>query len=210
MDLFEAMRTTRAVRRFESRDIPEDVLVEIVTAATWAPSGSNSQPWGFILVRDAARKRALRDLYLARFLVAERAYAATPGFTPQHARMMRKARYLAEHLDDAAALVFPCVEKRLYPVIFDERGEPHDPVALYASILPSVQNLLLAARAHGIGGCLTTILRFADAEVRALLAIPADVVTTVMIPLGYARDPFGPVVRRPAREAIHLDRWRRR
>lgn len=206
-DLFETMRTMRTIRRFEPRAIPDDVLVDIVTAATWAPSGSNSQPWGFLLVRDPGPKRALRDLYLARFELAERVYAATSESTPQQARLLRGARYLAEHLDETPVLLFPCVDKRRYPMIFDERGETRDPTTLYASILPAVQNLLLAARAHGIGGCLTTLLRFADAAVRQLLAIPSHVVTTVMIPLGYARDKFGPVRRRPASDVMYLDRW---
>ncbi|MBI1814206.1 MAG: nitroreductase family protein [Deltaproteobacteria bacterium] len=204
IDLFEAMRTMRTIRRFESRPIPADVLTEIITAATWASSGSNSQPWGFLVVCDAGLKRSLRDLYLARFALAEKVYRA---LNPQQQRMMRGARHLAEHLDEAPVLLFPCVDKHRYPMIFDERGETRDPTTLYASILPAVQNLLLAARAHGIGGCLTTILRFADAEVRELLAIPDHVVTTVMIPLGYARDKFGPVVRRAAAEVTYLDRW---
>jgi len=206
-DLFETMRTMRTIRRFESRPIPDDVLVDIITAGTWAPSGSNSQPWGFLVVCDATLKRSLRDLYLARFELAMRVYASTAESTPQHARMMRGARHLAEHLDEVPVLLFPCVDKLRYPMIFDERGETRDPTTLYASILPAVQNLLLAARAHGIGGCLTTLLRFADADVRQLLAIPDHVVTTVMIPLGYARDKFGPVQRRPAIDVMHLDRW---
>jgi len=210
-DLFESMRTMRTIRRFEKREIPEEVLLEMVTAATWAPNGSNSQPWGFLLVREPGLKKALRDLYLARFEPAEAAYkaiaAASGGMNPQQARMMRGARYLAEHLDDAGVLVFPCVDKHRYPMIFDEQGKPRDPVTLYATIFPAVENLLLAARARGIGGCLTTILRFADAEVREMLAIPDHVETTVMIPMGYARDKFGPVVRRPAREVTYFDRW---
>lgn len=210
-DLFEMMRTMRTIRRFESRPIADDVLREILTAATWAASGSNSQPWGFLVVRDAVAKEALRDLYLARFEAADKAYRAfaeaSDGTDPRQARMMRGARYLAEHLEQTPVLLFPCVDKRRYPMIFDTLGNARDPVTLYASIFPAVQNLLLAARAHGIGGCLTTILRFADAEVRQLLRIPDHVVTTVMVPLGYARDRFGPLARRPVEETVYLDRW---
>jgi nitroreductase len=213
VDLFESMRTMRAIRRFDPRPIPDEVLFEIITAATWAPSGSNSQPWAFLVVRDGRLRRALRDLYLARFKFAEQAYSAfarpAGGLSPQQARIMRGARYLAEHLDDAAVLLFPCVDRQRYPMIFDENGKARDPVTLYSSIFPAVQNLLLAARGHGIGTCLTTILRFADSEVRELLAIPAHVETTVMIPMGYPRGKFGPVVRRPAVEVTHFDRWGR-
>jgi len=207
-DLFDAMRTMRTIRRFEMRPIPDEVLTEIVTAATWAPSGSNSQPWGFVIVRDPALKRSLRDWYLDRFERMQEVYRAQSGHTrPASPRILRRARHLAEHLDEAPVLVFPCVDKHRYPAIFDDRGETRDPTTLYASILPAVQNLLLAARAHGIGGCLTTMLRFADADVRRLLALPDHVMTTVMIPLGYGRDSFGPLTRRPATEVMYLDRW---
>lgn len=210
-DLFECMRTLRAVRRFEPRPIPKDVLHALLTAATWAPSGSNSQPWGFVAVRDSGLKRSVRDLYLTHFASADRAYTAfaeaAGTLDDRQRRLMAAARELAEHLDDAAVLLFPCIDKQRYPIIFDADGNARDPLTLYASILPAVQNLLLAARAHGIGGCLTTILRFCDREVRALLALPAHVATTVMVPLGYPRDPFGPLTRRPASAVTYRDRW---
>jgi len=76
-----------------------------------------------------------------------------------------------------------------------------------ASIYPAVQNLLLAARARGIGGCLTTIHLFREAQVKAALGIPDDVDTYALIPLGYPRDNFGPLRRRPAREVSYRDRW---
>jgi nitroreductase len=211
LDVFEAMRTMRAVRSFEPRDIPERVLREILQAATWAPSGSNSQPWAFVVVRDPERKRSLRDLYLSRYEAAEPAYfamaKAAGTLDRNQERIMRRARFLAEHLHETPVLIFPCIDKRRYPMIFDEQGRAVEPVALYASILPAVQNLLLAARAQGIGGCLTTILRFADAEVRVLLGLPEHVDTTVMLPLGYTRERFGPVSRRPLAEVCYLDRW---
>ena len=76
-----------------------------------------------------------------------------------------------------------------------------------ASVYPAVQNLLLAARARGIGGCLTTIHLYREPQVKAALGIPEDVDTYALVPLGYPFDRFGPVRRKPVEEVTFLDRW---
>ena len=63
MDLYDAMSTLRAVRRLRPDPIAEDVLQRIFSAATWAPTGGNTQPWRMIAVTDPDKKQALQDLY---------------------------------------------------------------------------------------------------------------------------------------------------
>src|SRR5881296_2841846 len=110
IDCFEVMRTCRTVRRLRPDPVPDDVLRKVLTAATWAPSGGNRQPWRFIVVRDAERKRKLRDLYLPHW----RTYEAhlRPTLTklaePERSRMERtydSATHLAEHIDEAPVIV---------------------------------------------------------------------------------------------------------
>jgi nitroreductase len=171
-------------------------------AAICAPSGGNRQGWSFLIVRDPAKRARLGELY--REAWAElmkvpyyRDAAAAPPDSPA-GKMLASARHLSEHLGEAPVLVVACVG--LDPGV-------KATLTTGASIYPAVQNLMLAARALGIGSCLTTIHRFRDAQVKELLGIPADVETAALIPLGYPRGKFGRPPRRPLREVAFGDRW---
>src|SRR5262245_14196444 len=112
--LFDAMATCRTVRRLRPDPVPDQLLRRVLTAATWAPSGGNRQPWRFVVVRDAERKRRLRELYLPLWQTFSGAYAArmlarAPEAGAQITRMMAAANHLAEHFDRAPLIVVVCV-----------------------------------------------------------------------------------------------------
>src|SRR5262249_45360961 len=114
MDLFEALRTTRTVRRLKPDPVPDDLLRKVLTAATWAPSGGNRQPWRFLVVRDAERRRQLRELYLPLWRTFSGAYTARLSGLPPEARareerMVRSADHLAEHLHEVTVIVVLCL-----------------------------------------------------------------------------------------------------
>jgi nitroreductase len=185
-DIFKAIKTCRAIRRFKPDPIPDEVLGRILDAAVHAPSGGNAQPWVFLVLRDSAVKRKLGDLYNSA-LESRYAGAAGGGNPPSHWR-------------DVPVLVMVC-RRELDPPVATSTA------SLYASMYPAVQNILLAARALGVGSCLTTVHKLRDAEVNELLGIPAGVETVACIPLGYPRGGFGPVVRKPWQEVTYYDRW---
>src|ERR1041384_1614047 len=112
--------------------------------------------------------------------------------------MVDSAAHLAEHMGEAPVIIVPCitVEPGTTPTIITG-----------SSIYPAVQNILLAARALGIGSCITTIHKFRDAEVKQLLGIPADIETAALIPLGYPLGKFGRPPRRPLRDVAFDDSW---
>jgi nitroreductase len=202
MEFFEAVTTLRAIRHLDTRPIPDAVLRQILDAAICAPSGGNRQGWSFVVVRDPATRTRLGELYreawaeLMKVPYYRDATAAPPG--SREARMVASAAHLAEHLGEAPVLVLACIAV--------DPGTKAG-VATGASIYPAVQNILLAARALGIGSCLTTIHRFRDAQVKALLGIPAEVETAALIPLGYPLRNFGRPPRRPVAEVVFGDRW---
>lgn len=204
MDFFEVITTQRAIRRLRPDPVPDDVLRKILDAAVCAPSGGNRQGWSFVVVRDPATRARLGQLYREAFdeLLKVPYYAAAAAAPPDSpaGRLLASARHLAEHLDAAPVLIVACIAT--------DGARPT--LATGASIYPAVQNLLLAARALGLGTCLTTIHRFRDAEVRAALGLPADVETAALIPLGYPVTRFGRPPRRPAAEVTWLDRWGQR
>jgi len=202
MDFFEAVTTQRAIRRLEPDPIPDAALRQIMDAAICAPSGGNRQGWSFLVIRDAALRERLGELYRECWgeLIKLPYYAGVAGEPPDTpaAKMLASARHLGEHLGEAPVLILACIE-------VDPGARPG--VTTGASIYPAVQNIMLAARALGIGSCLTTIHRHRDAQVKALLGIPANVETAALIPLGYPRGKFGRPPRRPLPEVAFADRW---
>jgi nitroreductase len=207
LSVLEAIRTTRSLRRFRPDPIPEDVLLELLDAAIRAPSGGNAQSWRFLVIRDPEVRRRVGALYKEawdEYSPPSRLAAITD---PRERRRVESAFYLGEHMgDEAPVLVMVCAPRQQVGS-GAAAAAPSAVRTAGASIYPAVQNLLLAARARGIGGCLTTIHLFREAQVKAVLGIPDDVDTYALVPLGYPRDDFGPLRRRPVREVSYLDRW---
>jgi nitroreductase len=194
--LFEAMYTQRAVRRFKPDPVPDELVEKLIEAATKAPSGSNRQPWVFIVVREPETKRQIGEFYKAAWNAS---FApGSSGIQALTPRIRSSAQYLGNHMSDAPVLVFACIE---------HSGTPS--VTSGSSIYPAVQNLLLAARGMGIGSVLTTLHKRHDAEIKALLGIPENIETAALLPLGYPAegDGYGPTRRRPVEEVTHWERW---
>ncbi len=202
MDFFDVVTTQRAIRRLKTDPIPDAALRQIMDAAICAPSGGNRQGWSFIVVRDPAKRARLGELYREAWselmkVPYYRDAASAPPDSPA-GRMLASARHLGQHLGEAPVLILACIA-------LDPGAQPT--LTTGASIYPAVQNIMLAARALGIGSCITTIHRFRDAQVKELLGIPSDVETAALIPLGYPLGNFGRPPRRPLREVAFADRW---
>ena len=202
MDFFDVVTTQRAIRRLKTDPIPDAALRQIMDAAICAPSGGNRQGWSFLVVRDAAKRKRLGELYREAWgeLMKMPYYASASQAPPDSpaGKMLASARHLGEHMGEAPVLILACIA-------LDPGVKPT--ITTGASIYPAVQNIMLAARALGIGSCITTIHKFRDAQVKELLGIPADVETAALIPLGYPLGKFGRPPRRPLPEVAFADRW---
>jgi nitroreductase len=193
--LLELMSTQRAMRHFLPDPVPAEVLECIVRAATYAPSGKNTQPWAFVMITDAELRRQIGDLYREAWYETMPPMLTAPPASGAEARAREDWEYLGSHMADAPALALVCTTAS------------GGALASAGSIFPAIQNLLLAARAYGVGGCLTTVHRARDAQIKALLGIPDSVDTVALIPLGYPSRVFGPVRRKPVGEVLHLNGW---
>ncbi len=219
--LFEAMSTARSLRRLKPDPVPDELITRILDAAIRAPSAGNAQSWAFLVVRDAELRRELGLIYRKASDIAEAVYAVRgrpPHLTDrQFARMLEGGAHLWDHLGEAPVLLIPCQRRpvvpprdELPPVI----AARYDDEIAYAerirgaSIYPAVQNILLACRALGLGTVITSNHIRCEGEVKALLAIPEDVDTFALMPIGWPHDKFGPLTRRPLAEVVHTDRWR--
>jgi nitroreductase len=194
MDVFEAINTTRAMRRLDATQPVSDAdILKIIEAATKAPTGGNRQPVRWMVVRDADKRRRLGEIYKACWAVYQQSFAGDTEAPPAQERVRRSAAHLGEHMGEAPVIILPCSREQ-------GRNAP--------SVFPAVQNLFLAARALGLGTTLTTIHRLREPEVRAVLGIPEDITTWAMIPVGYPTGRWGEAVRRPVTEVTYWDAWK--
>jgi nitroreductase len=194
MDVFEAIRTTRAMRRLEpKREVSDQDLLRVVEAATRSATGGNRQPARWLVVRDTEKRRRLGELYRECAEEALKMYEEEARTNPVAARNLKSYWHLADHMGEAPAIIVACAP--------GQRGR------IEASVFPGVQNLMLAARALGLGTTLTTIHRCNEDKVKELLGIPDDVHTFCLIPVGYPRGRWGEAPRRPVRELAYWDGW---
>jgi len=193
MDIFEAIYSQRAMRRLKTDPVPDELIWKILDAAIRAPSGSNQQPWKFIVIRDPETKKRIGELYLEVWSSYRSGQPQQSEPDPTTARIYSSADHLAHHMGEAPVLIL------VTSVSSSALGG--------ASIFPAVQNLMLAARALGLGTALTTMHRGREAQVKELLGIPEEVETAALIPLGWPKGRFGPNVRRPIEQVSYWDRW---
>ena len=230
--LAEIMRTTRAIRRLKPDPVPREVLGQLVEAATWGPVGGNAQTFSWVVVTDRAQIDRLAELWPRVYRLAREIGAATvpPGADEaKHERIYRAADHLAEHFAQLPAVMIPCYDTSWQPRALARRrshllrtlaGTPPGDLAKIArhapraaamteagSVYPGVQNLLLTARALGLGATLTTMHLFLEAEFKAVLGIPRKVKTYALLPVGWPQGRHGAVSRRPVAEVVRWDRW---
>jgi nitroreductase len=197
MDVFEAIYTTRAMRRLKPDPVDEELVWKVLDAAIRAPNGGNLQPWAFVVVTDRAKKAKIGEWYLDGW---EKAYGPNrpdPNADTPFARTFRSADHLARNIADVPVLIFGCVQQARVASVSGAG----------ANIFPAIQNLMLAARALGLGTTLTTLHRTHEAETRVLLGIPNDYETLCMIPMGWPKGKFGTGPRRPVDEVTHWEAW---
>jgi nitroreductase len=206
IDLLEALATTRAIRRYRDARVPEADLATILWHAARAPSGSNRQPFRFIVLRDepgAADARALLGRAFRESWARKRHDAGfdqgsgTVAGSPK-ARTAAAMEHFVEHLERTPVIVLVGLERY-------REATPYEG----ASVYPACQNLLLAARGLGYGGALTMWHLAVEAELRDLLAIPDTVALSACITLGVPAGGHGPLRRRPLGEIVHDGRWGR-
>lgn len=192
--LFEALYSTRALRRFTDQPVPDEVLFQVVDAAIRAPAGGNMQIWHFLVVRDEAKRQRIGELYWETWTDYGKQYVDEPSAIDELPKQMRlvvrSTDDLARNIGKVPVHLFVC-----------------GPEQSQGTIYPAVQNVALACRGLGLGTVVTGFHRRWDEEMRELLGIPDGQVPHALMPIGYPSDKIGPVGRRPVRKAASLDTW---
>lgn len=201
MPLEEAMLTQRAIRRLKPDPVDDALVLRLIELAEKAPTGSNQQNWEFVIVKDRAVKERLAGLNRG----AWRLYGGVGRWLarndPPMQRIIEAVQWQADHFAEIPVIVVACL-----------RGPrpwlpPIAATSYYGSIYPSVQNLLLAARAAGLGAALITLPLWSTFLARRALGLPWNVTPCAVVPLGWPRGRYGPTTRRPVGEVVHVDRY---
>lgn len=190
---FEVVHRQRACRSFTERAVDDDIIAKLLTAATMAPSSENMQPWVFVVVRDQLRRQAIGD-HMRRIWAAgglERLKGRVPD-----ALAADVDHGLREGIAAAPVLIVVAGDTRRVKETW-----------LMSSIFPSVQNLLLAAGALGLGSALTTLATVDRGVLAELLELPAEVLPMAVVPIGYPPRPLGPPRRESFAEHAHRDSY---
>jgi nitroreductase len=213
IELLTALRTTAAVRDFLPEPVPDDALARILDSARFAPSGGNRQGWRVVVVKDGAKRRGLRDLYLPGWYeyLAMRAVGLTP-WAPitdldKERAAVANARPIgdgfAEHLDEVPVLLVVFADLRALAAV-DRDGDRYT-FAGGASVYPFAWNLLLAARAEGLAGVITTMPIREEHAVKALFDAPEELAVAAVIALGKPVKQVSKLTRAPVEDFTTVD-----
>ncbi len=201
-DIFDIIHTTRAMRRLKPDPVPDELIRKILEAGICAANGSNRQTWRFLVVKDRAIKEKVQHFYARAFeeVVGPRYRGSTPppGSTSEkYTRQHNAVEYLTEHFHEAPVWIVCCLDE----------GTATPTRSSGASIYPAVQNMLLAARALGLGATLTSRHLLFEDETEAALGLPDGVHSYAILPIGYPMGNFGPVGRGDLSEFVFEDNW---
>ena len=178
MPLAEAMRTQRAVRRLKSDAVDDEIVLELLRLAVKAPTGSNLQGWEFVVVRNPDVKHQLARLNRQAWSLYRRIARSRARGDLSQARILAAVQWQADRFEDAPVIVVACLQGRALPSAMGR-------ASYYGSIFPAVQNLLLGARALGLGAALTTLPLWSRTLARRTLGLPGTITPCAVIPLGW-------------------------
>ena len=201
MPLSEAMETQRAIRRLKPDPVDDEVVLRLIDLAIRAPTGSNAQSWEFIVVRDPKSKKELARLNRQALQLGRRIARWTTGDSPKSRKILNAVQWQVDHFEEVPVIVVACLKGFYIPLLHISTS------SYFGSIFPSVQNLLLAARAVNLGAALTTLPLWNLIAVRRILGLPWNVTPCAVIPLGWPLGHYGPTTRKAVHEVVSFDRF---
>lgn len=203
-NLWDAIYTQRAIRYWQDKPVPRDVLTKVIESASKAPSGTNTQPWVFMVIDDEGARTAIGDALKAVYesgplkdMIAE----GQKSDDKTQRLMLKGAQAFFSELAKAPAIIVPCLYQLSSPT------PDHTSLEAGSSIYMAVQNLMLSARGLGLGTVMTTAHSLINEPLRKVLSLPDDAYPVALIPIGYPDANFGPTTRKPVDEILRWNSW---
>jgi nitroreductase len=194
------MGTAVSMRWLKPDPVPDELVDRLLWAATRASNPGNVQPWDFVVVQDEETRRDVAEIMTSNLAGIRRAASGPLPVNPSQRRMIQGARHLVEHLGDAPVIIFIC-GNNVYP---PDGPQEH---MMYSAVFAAAQNLMVAARASGLGAAYTTFQLRSEDELKARLGIPVQTKICVTIPVGWPDREYGALTRKPTETVVHHDHW---
>lgn len=216
MSVHDAIFGLRATRIFQDKPIPGEVLDEVLEAATMACSSGNTQPWEFVVVTDDEIKRKIQVEMIDAFSVIDAERAQTEKQLTDSSGRSVTGRAAVTNLHKVPVIVVVCWNPERGIRLKGEYAENPDgslretreiPGGRGVSLFQSTQNLMLAARAHGVGSLFTTFFFLKREEIKSILGIPPNIFMECAVFLGYGDEKLGKPKRLPVPKVSHMNRW---
>ncbi|MEM1940816.1 MAG: nitroreductase family protein [Candidatus Caldarchaeum sp.] len=203
MDVFETIYTLRSIRKFKKIPVEREKIFKLIEAATKAPNASFTEPWHFIVVQDENTKKKFTPLYAEAFRLYQ---SQRRIITDEIKKRLEKAKHFAENIHEVPVMIFVLMDPSTRAV---KEGFLNELVlqSMYGSIFPAIQNLMLAARALGLGSVLTTLLNFYEEDVKKILRVPESIRLVAMVGVGYPAVKFSQPRRSPVDKFLHWEKW---
>lgn len=199
-DVWEVMSTARTIRRFTDEPVDDATLARCLEAARWAPSGANAQGWRFVVLRSPGQRAVVAKAAAHALEVIEPVYGMSRPAADDDSRRARTYRATYELHDRAGEFTSVLFAQQHYPTASE--------LLLGGSIFPAMQNFLLAARAQGLGSCLTSWASYGGEQLlREAIGVPEDWLVAGHVVVGWPKGNHGPLRRRALAEFVNLDRW---
>ncbi|MCG8589569.1 MAG: nitroreductase family protein [Proteobacteria bacterium] len=216
MSLRDAIYGLRATRIFHDKPVAPQVLDEVLEASTMACSSGNTQPWEFVVVRDPETKRRIQIEMLDAFSTIDQERAQSPEQLVDGAGRPVTGRAAVDHLDKVPVIVVVCWNPERGIRMKGEYAENPDgtlretreiPGGRGVSLFQACQNMMLAARAHGLCSLFTTFFFLKRERIKEILGIPPQIFMECAIFLGHGDEKLGKPKRLPVSQVSHADRW---
>ncbi len=202
MPLDEVLSTQRAIRKVDpDRPVDDEILLKLIEYGTRAPNSMNQQTWEFIIVKDPAVKGKLGFQNRFMWNLVKGGMLKKAAKDPQFARVNSATQWGVDYFEKYPAMIVACFRgsRFAYPPVLG--------ASVYGSILPSVQNIMLAARSIDLGANFTTMPLWSNWRARKILGLPWSLTPCVLITLGWPQGKYGPTTRKPVGEVTSLDRY---
>lgn len=196
-----ALASRRSVRKYSTKDVPDNLIRKVLKTAIWAPSAHNAQPWRFIVIRDNEIKRELA-LAMARRFRKDLIRDGVPNTIVE-----RRVGDSIKRITEAPVLILPCLTMEGMDAYPDRRRRKAEYVMAIQSVAASIENLLLALHVQGLGSCWLCAPLFSQPEVRRVLGMPSGVEPQALITVGWPDERPIPPPKLPLGEVVHWDRW---
>lgn len=199
-DIWEVMSTARTIRRFTDEPVDDATLMRCLEAATWAPSGANAQAWRFVVLRSREQRAVVAKAAAEALEVIEPVYGMSRPADDDDSPRARNNRATYELHERAGEFTSVLFAQKRFPTASE--------LLLGGSIFPAMQNFLLAARAQGLGACMTSWASYGGEQLlRDAVGVPDDWMLAGHIVVGWPKGKHGPVRRRLLAAAVNFDRW---